>query len=375
MNMESLNLIPQLVQLPGATDGIKQSNRDRLIALLESDMNLHAAEYSAAASAGMWAVFDSVNVDDALRENLLEAYRSQHPGLAADRSIHEQWQEMMGRGHGSMDGFMNGLKGKIAEFDTRDQLQNAGWSEVDIARDPTQSVWDIKAISPEGTLEYWQVKNVGADQARNIQHLMVDNPDVNFALNSETYDRIAESAPELAERMMNTGPMIEIDGMGDGLTTLSANLGIDIPDGVGEIIPYAAAIIGAARLIHSVIQTERTFKEADRTTINKVHVVQTLTLMSRMGITTLLAAAGGTGGTAVGTAVPGVGNLIGGIGGTLTGAGIGMYLNHRLQPHMLSLALDIVGMEEDDLFYFKNKGRIDVVAMSFRATTVPEWTG
>ena len=42
---------------------------------------------------------------------------------------------------------------------------------------------------------------------------------------------------------------------------------------------------------------------------------------------------------------------------------------------MLNLALDIVGMEEDDLFYFKNKGRIDDVAMSLRATTVPAGTG
>ena len=200
---------------------------------------------------------------------------------------------------------------------------------------------------------------------------MVDNPDVNFAINSEVYDRITESAPELAERMMDTGPMIEIEGMGDGLTTLSDNLGIDIPDGVGEVIPYAAAIMGAARLIHSVIQTERTFKEADRTTINKVHVVQTLTLMSRMGITTLLAAAGGAGGTALGSIVPGVGNLIGGVGGTLTGAGIGMHLNRHLQPHMLSLALDIVGMEKDDLFYFKNKPRIDEIAISMHATSVP----
>ena len=115
--------------------------------------------------------------------------------------------------------------------------------------------------------------------------------------------------------------------------------------------------MGAARLIHSVIQTERTFKEADRTTTNKIHVVQTLTLMSRMGITTLLATAGGAGGTALGSIIPGVGNLVGGIGGTLTGAGVGMYLNRHLQPHMLNLALDIVGMEEDDLSTSKtNRG-------------------
>ena len=374
MTMKSLDLIPNLGELPGQMEGDKWSNRDHLTALLEADQTLRAAEYSVAASTGMWALFDNVNVDDTLRENLLEAYQAQYPGLDASHPLTEQWAEMIDRGPESMEGFMNGLKGKIAEFDARDQLQEAGWSDVEVAQDPTQAVWDIRAVSPEGTLEYWQVKNVGAEQAGNIQQLMTENPDVNFALNSEVYGRVAESAPELVERMMDTGPMVDIEGMGDGLTTLSDNLGIDIPDGIGEIIPYAAAIVGAARLIHSVIQTERTFKEADRTTINKIHVVQTLTLMSRMGITTLLAAAGGAGGTALGSAIPGVGNLIGGIGGTLTGAGVGMYLNRHLQPHMLSLALDIVGMEEDDLFYFKNKPRIDEIAISMRGTTVPTWS-
>ena len=56
--------------------------------------------------------------------------------------------------------------------------------------------------------------------------------------------------------------------------------------------------------------------------------------------------------------------------GTVASAGMGMYLNQHLQPHMLSLALDITGLEDDDLFYYKNKPRIDVLAMRFRKTTV-----
>ena len=127
--------------------------------------------------------------------------------------------------------------------------------------------------------------------------------------------------------------------------------------------------MASARLIHSVLRTEREFKAADRTTRNKIQVVQTLTLMSRMGITTALATAGGTGGGALGSAVPGVGNLVGGIGGALVGAGIGMYLNRHLQPHMLNLALNITGLTNDDLFYYKNKARIDDVAVSFQERT------
>ena len=159
-----------------------------------------------------------------------------------------------------------------------------------------------------------------------------------------------------------------VEGINDGLSTLSANLGIDIPDGVGDIVPYAGAIIAGARLIYSVIQTEREFRAADRTTRNKIQVVQTLTLMSRMGVTTVLSVAGGMGGNAIGTVVPGVGNLVGGIAGAVAGAGMGMYLNRRLQPRMLDLALNITGLTSDDLFYYKNKPRIDQVAMTFRQT-------
>ena len=124
-----------------------------------------------------------------------------------------------------------------------------------------------------------------------------------------------------------------VEGTTDGLDTLSDNMGIDVPDGVVDIVPYAATIMMGARLIYSVVKTEKEFKAADRTTKNQIQVVQTLTLMSRMGITTVLAAAGGAGGGAGGSAImPGIGTLAGGIGGIIVGAGMGMYLNKHLQP-------------------------------------------
>lgn len=103
--------------------------------------------------------------------------------------------------------------------------------------------------------------------------------------------------------------------------------------------------------------------------------MQTLTLMSRFGISTVCAIGGGVGGGALGTALPGIGNLIGGIGGTIVGAGMGMYLNRHLQPHMLSLALNITGLNHNDLFYYKNKVRIDEVALAFQQTAVALATG
>ena len=68
----------------------------------------------------------------------------------------------------------------------------------------------------------------------------------------------------------------------------------------------------------------------------------------------------------MGSIFPGVGNLIGGIGGSFVGAGVGMHLNKRLQPRMLNLALGITGLNHDDLFYYKNKLRIDQVGLTFQ---------
>ena len=80
--------------------------------------------------------------------------------------------------------------------------------------------------------------------------------------------------------------------------------------------------------------------------------------------------------TLAGTAVPGIGNAIGGAAGTIGGAIVGIaggwfgtrYLNKHLQPHVLNLALDITGLTNDDLFYHKNKPRIDTAALSFQTT-------
>ena len=364
--MQSLNLMPELLKLPAGPTDIPQSSRDRLTALVGADRAVYAAEISSASSAGLWTVFDEANVDD----NLRAAYEAQYPNLAADHSLCEYWQSMMDRGEASMQGFINGIKGKLAEFNAAEQLRDAGYTNVTIAENSTQPVFDITAIPPGGGAEVsWQVKTGGADYASEVLDAMKRSPDVHFAVSSEIHDQISESAPEMAERMLELDADLElVSGIQDGLETLSNNLGVDVPDSLAEIIPYGAAIAASARLLYGVIRTEREFRAADRTTRNKIQVVQTLTLMSRMGISSVLAYAGGMGGTAAGSVIPGVGNLAGGIAGSLAGAGMGMYLNRHLQPRMLSLALGITGLEQDDLFYFKNKPRIDLLALSFQRT-------
>ena len=332
------------------------------------DRALYAAEAASATSFGLWGVFYANNVDDDLLARLNQAYQMQYPNLAEDHSLYEHWSVMLERGEGSADGFINGLKGKLAEIEAAEILRQRGYTDVYIAADPTQPVWDISATSPEGGAFLTQVKTGSSEYAGEVQSRMADSPDMLYAVSTEIHDRIA---PDYVDRIIDIGPDWQrVADSTDALHTLSGNLGIDIPDNVVEIVPYAGAILAGARLVYSVLQTEKQFKATDRTTRNKIQVVQSLTLMSRMGVTTVLATVGGMGGTAVGSFIPFAGNLIGGIAGTAAGAGMGMYLNKRLEPHMLDLALDITSLTRDDLFYYKNKERIDDVALSFRQTAI-----
>ena len=248
-------------------------------------------------------------------------------------------------------------------------MTEAGWT-VEAPASPTHPGIDLIATSPDGLQVPIQVKYGGEGYASEVTDRMAENPDVHFMVNPEIHDQIMGSTPELVDQLTAIKGLPPVEDMTDGLNTLTDNLGIDIPDGVGDLLPYAGIIIAAARLIAGAIQTENTFRDLDRTDRNKMHVVQTITLMSRMGITTVLATVGGMGGAAVGSAIPVVGNLVGGAAGLLTGARLGMYLNRHLQPHMMDLALNITGLEHDDLFYFKNKIHIDRVALSMRNTTV-----
>ena len=379
MTMKSSNLLPALRSLPTHPSSDHRSFRDIITDLVNTDRAFYAAEVASATSFGLWGVFDDVNVDDemysqlvdhGLYERLTEAYRMQYPNEFADHSLHEKWLEVTGRGEESAEGLIHGLKGKLAEIEHKEWLEQNGYTDVQIALSPNQPVWDISATSPEGEVFLAQVKTGAAERAGEIESLMVENLDVHYAVSTEIYDRIAERSPDLIDQMTNIGTYEFVGDATDALSTLSGNLGIDVPDGVVDIVPYAGAVLAGARLVYSVLQTEKQFSAADRTTKNKIQVVQSLTLMSRMGVTTILATVGGAGGTAAGSAIPGVGNLVGGIVGTVAGAGMGMYLNKHLEPRILDLALDITNLTRDDLFYYKNKIRIDQVALSFRQTAI-----
>ena len=366
MPMRSTDLLPALRELPTSESHERMSFQDMMTKLVGTDRVAFAAEFASAVSFSMWGVFDRVNVDD----SLARAYATRWPGLAADRSLHEQWRTLVDNGEGIRENewFFSGLKGQLAEFSAQERLEAQGYTNVKLAPTPNQEGWDISAVDPDGQTVPIQVKTGTSLSVGDVQDLLDAEPSHLFAFGAEIHDKVIASSMDTGDRIVADvgSDYARVEGIEDGLETLSANEGIDIPDGVVDIIPYAAAIVGGARLIYGALKTEREFKTADRTTKNRIQVVQTLTLMSRMGVSTVLATVGGMGGASAGSLVPGVGNAVAGVGGTVIGAGAGMYLNKRLQPHMLDIALNITGLTHDDLFYYKNKPRIDEVGFIFQ---------
>ena len=361
MAMQSPNLLPELRKLPDPESDQRKSFRDMIADLRGMDRGLIAVETASATSFAMWGIFDTINVDDTLAK-AHEMALSNYEG-----SLHDHWQEKLQGAEGASEGFFSALKGKIAEFNAAEMLEQSGYTNVEIAANPIQPDWDISAISPEGEAVLFQVKTGVERYASDVMERMANTPDIEYLVGTELYEKIAAQSPALIDQMADIGSNYErSEGIKDGLDTLSKNMGLDLPDSIGEIVPYAGAIMMGARLIYNAIKTEKEFSTADRTTKNKMQVVQALTLMSRFGISTVLSMGGGLGGGAIGSFIPGIGNLIGGIAGTITGGVMGMYLNKHLQPHMLNLALSITNLTRADLFYYKNKPHIDRVALSFR---------
>ena len=341
MSMQSTEQIDALQELPGYAYEEHLSAEDIVADLAEMDATFFAADTTSESSQAMLSAVGGGDLDDKVQQ----AYEMAYPNQAAEHSLHEHLVELEARGEGSTEGFINGIKGKMGELDAKEFLEEHGFQNVEIAPDPTQPIWDISAISESGEQVFIQVKTGAASYGADVVDAMEASPDVPFLVNTEIYNWISTNYPHLLGQVGNfeatsaTG-YHQVEGMEDGLTTLSDNMGVDVPSGVTDLLPYVGAIVAGARLIYSVVSTERNFKEADRTTRNKIQVVQTLTLMSRMGVSAVLAITGGQAGAAagglLGSVVPGVGNAAGGIGGgiggSIAGAGMGILLNRRLQP-------------------------------------------
>ena len=370
MTMQSLALLPELKALPAAED-VDDLGVDETVARIRSmDRDHFAIEVSLATEEAMEALFQARNVPDELSEAFGRAFSN----VAEKSSLHDHYQEMVDKGSGSVTGFVSNLKGKVAELKTESALEERfPGSDFQLAESATQRGWDLIGRFQDRPDLFVQVKAGSAEYASDAVDAIQANPNVEFAVSSEIYDRIAETHPELLERIVHKlGPAAELtEDVKDGLGKLVGNImGIDPPDSIGEALPFVGEVVLGIRLIWGMVKTERDLSDVDLTDRSRIHGIRTLGLVSRFGVNQVCMWAGGAAGTAAGSVIPGVGNVAGGLGGGLVGLGGGMVLNRLLQPRIEEVVMGLVGGDADDMFYLMNKVEIDDLGRSFAATQV-----
>jgi len=296
---------------------------------------------------GLAAFFPEINIDDAQRERLEQAHAMAFGNY--EGSLAKHWIQVRLRGKGAETGFISALKGKLAEMDATELLTEHGYTNVQITPNPTQAVWDISGLTADGRQIAWQVKTGTAIRAVEVKDAMLQAPLIEFVVSSEIYDKLTEAPADFADRLTELNSNAELTRRTrEGLDALCGNLGIDIPDRLNDALPDAAALMLGIQLIIEVVRNEREWTDADRTEKNKRAVIRVLALMLRFGIHRVMSAAGAAAGVAVGGAVPIGGNLVGGAFGAIAGLAAASMLNRKLQPQMLNLALDIMGIGQDE---------------------------
>lgn len=363
MPLESLALLPDLEKLP-IGDGAPDSDfQDHMTHIVKMDRDHFSIEFASAVETPLMTLFRVRNVDDVLRKAYDLSFSN------SDLSLNEHFREMVSRGEESVTGFMSNLKGKVGELRAIPALEERypGY-RFELARNPTQPILDITGIGPEGTDPIFvQVKAGAASSVSEVAHTMEDTPNVIFAVSRDIYDKIADVHPELTDRLLDlefTAYDLNED-VGKNLSVLASNLGIDVPDGLGEILPYVGEVVLGIKLIIDIISTEMDFKGVELQDRSRVHAMKALVLMSRFGVSAVCVKLGGAAGT---LAAPGIGTVAGAIGG----GAVAFYLARRLRPRMMDVAMHVAGVTGDDLFYFRNKLSVDIIGESLRRTRMTE---
>lgn len=367
--MQSIDLLSELEQIPLRAEHGRYTYKDVIerSGLMRND--LFAVEIAAGVEESLEALFDARNVSD----DLFEAYRLSSPRVADNYSLHERYLKMVDRGPESVTPFISNIKGKLGELRVREHLPQEfppGYS-VAIVEKQNEPKLDILATSPDGTTKQIQVKVGGEEYAAGkVLGRMQEDPDVLFAVSHEIRATVLAKHPELSDQFINSNLSnyeltTEVE---EGLDLLVDNSGVDVPDTVGGILPYATEIVLGIRLLCDIVKTERDFEAVAFDDRKRVHAMKALVLFQRFGISAVLTTVGGVAGGTVGSVVPIIGNLV----GALVGGGIGAIsaglLNSKLRPHMLEIGMELAGVTEDDLFYFKNKVPIDRIGESLART-------
>ena len=355
--MLSVGLLSELERVPLHAEPSRYKWNEVVERSTRMRSDLFAIEVSAGVEVALSGIFEARNVPD----DLIEAYRLASPSVAADHTLHERYLEMVERGPESVTGFINNVKGKLAELRMPEHLEQEfpGYT-FNLAESQNQVGWDLIGMSQDGGTDVLiQAKVGGANYAGDVLERMQDDPDLIFAASNEIRGAIVDRHPELAAQFvdLDLSNFEFTAGVEEKMSLLAENFGIDVPDSVGEVLPYVTEIILGIRLLYDIVKVERDFKTVAIDDKCRVHAMKALVLFQRFGVSAVCTTAGGAAGAPI---VP----PFGAIGGAVSGAVLSAYLNKNLRPHTMEVAMWLVRVTEDDIFYFNNKPAIDRIGSS-----------
>ena len=368
MSMESNALVPTVRQLPAELDASDWDYAEMIRRIRGVDKDLFVVGVAQATEEMFEALFEWRNVPDVLEEAYLKAW----PIQSQDMSLIDNYRETLEGGSRSVGGFVSNLKGKVAEIQTEPALEERfpGY-DFSLAAKSNEPGYDLHGTSPDGPDIAVEVKAQGADQVDTVAADMLANP-VPYAVSTDIWLALAERHPELLERVVYvTGPVEELtEFTKDGLDTLAGNMGLDIPDSVGEALPFVAEVVLTVRLLVNMRSTEKKLADdVDRGDINRVHGIRALALLSKYGVNQFMMAGGAGWGALAGSLAPGPGTAVGTVVGGAAGLGYGIWLNRQIEPYIEQLAIRLVGGDADYMFYLMNKPAIDNLGESFTTTS------
>jgi len=297
------------------------------------------------------------NVED----EVFEAYGLANPNLSIDTSLYEKVLEEQGTE--GIAGLISNLKGKLFEIELEGNLESMypGY-DFSIAEKANQPIWDLIGEGPDGTEILVQAKMVNSESASDIYQRMIDNPDVFFATSNEVREKVLENSPELADQFIpvDVNNLEFTDQVGSELDQLLENAGIDVPDDIADVVPIVGEIVIGLRLLYELSQVKKNFGTVKIDDKRRIKGLKAIMLLSKFGVTAVVATIGAAGGSAI---FPGVGTVLGGVGGAVAG----MVINKKIKPRLHEFALYLLDMTEEDLIYFRNKKNIDEIAKRFNS--------
>lgn len=342
--MKSVNYIDDLRQIPCDKKFVGLKSLVKEIELQKKESM--AIEIGIATEVALLCAFDELNVDD----KIAEGFASQYPNLAENQSL---YQDLLAKGADTdienLTSYIDRIKGKIYEIELTDRLgeQFDGYT-FSIAESATQPIWDIKGVNADGQEILVQAKMGGENYAYEVKDRMLENPDVLFATSTEIQNKILENHPELASQFVN----IDISNaefsaqITENVEQLIGNYGVDTPDSMTEVLSFVGEIVAGITLLREMSKVKDEYKGINQSDANKIKMLRAIMVISRFGVTSIAAL---------------IGTAIFPVVGTIAAILAARMINNEIKPYMYDMALDIMGYTIDDMFYFKNKTKIDKI--------------